>query len=82
MVYFHFCFCWFYLFIFLIGLEGRVFANGPGPGVLISGRVIPKTLIMVLDTSLVNTQLYKVRIKGKVEFSWERCRALPYTSVL
>ena len=46
------------------------------------GRVIPKTLKMVLDTSLLNTQLYKVRIKGKVEKSRERSSALPYTSVL
>ena len=26
---------------------------------------------MVLDTSLLNTQQYKVRIKGKVEQSWD-----------
>ena len=32
---------------------------------------------MVLDTSLLNPQLYKVRIKGKVEQSRERNRALP-----
>ena len=31
---------------------------------------------MVLDTSLLNTQHYKVRIKGKVEKSWERSSAL------
>ena len=31
------------------------------------GRVIPKTQKMVLDVSLLNTQHYKVRIKGKVE---------------
>ena len=30
-------------------------------------RVIPKTLKMVLDTSLLYIQQYKVRIKGKVE---------------
>ena len=36
------------------------------------GRVIPKILIMVLDTSLLKTQQYKVRIKGKVEQSRER----------
>ena len=30
-------------------------------------RVIPKTLKMVLETSLLNIQQYKVRIKGKVE---------------
>ena len=36
---------------------------------------------MVLDTSLINTQQYKVRIKGKVEQSRERCNALSYFSV-
>ena len=36
---------------------------------------------MVLDTSLFNTQHYKVRIKGKVEQSKERSSALPYSSV-
>ena len=35
---------------------------------------------MVLDATLLNTQLYKVRTKGKVEQSRERCSALPYTS--
>ena len=45
----------------------RVFANGPGDLGSIPGRVIPKTLKIVLDTSLLNTQQYKVRIKGKVE---------------
>ena len=34
---------------------------------------------MVLDTSLLNTQLYKVRIKGKEGQSRERSNALPYT---
>ena len=32
---------------------------------------------MVLDASLLNTQQYKVRIKGKVEQSKERSSALP-----
>ena len=45
----------------------KVFANGPGDLGSIPGRVIPKTLKMALDTSLLNTQQYKVRIKGKVE---------------
>ena len=54
-----------------IGLAVRVFANGPGDLGSIPGRVIPKTQKMVLDASLVNTQHYKVRIKGKVEQSWE-----------
>ena len=65
----------------LIGLVGRVFANGPGYLGSITGRVIPKTLKMVLDTSLLNTQQYKVGIEGKVEQSRERSSALPYTSV-
>ena len=34
---------------------------------------------MVFDVSLLKTQYYKVRIKGKVEKSWERSSALPYT---
>ena len=37
---------------------------------------------MVHDTSLLNTQQYKVRIKGKVEQSRVKSRALPYTLVL
>ena len=65
----------------LIGLVGRVFANCPGDLGSISGRVIRKTLKMVLDTSLLNTQHYKVSIKGKVEQSRKRSSALPYTSV-
>ena len=32
----------------------------------IPSRVIPKTLKIVLDTSLLNTQHYNLRIKGKV----------------
>ena len=65
----------------LISLVGRVFANDPGDLGSIPGRVIPKTLQMVLDTSLLNTQHYKLRIKGKVEQSRERSTALPYMSV-
>ena len=65
----------------LIGLVCRVFANGPGDLGSMPGGVIPKTLKIVLDTSLLNTQQYKVRIKGKVEQSRKRNRALPYTSV-
>ena len=58
-----------------------VFANGPGDLGSIPDSVIPKTLKMILDTSLLNTQKYKVRIKGKVEKSRERSIGLPYTSV-
>ena len=53
----------------LIGLVGRVFTNGPRDLGSILGPIIPKTLKMVLDTSVLNTQQYKVRIKGKVEQS-------------
>ena len=63
-----------------IGLGVRVFANGPGDLGSIPGRVIPKTQKMVLDASLLNTQHYKVRIKGKVEQSREGV-APPYTLV-
>ena len=65
----------------LIGQVGRVFANGPGDMDSIPGRVMPKTLKMVLDTSLLNNQQYKVPIKGKVEHPRKRSSTLPYTSV-
>ena len=65
----------------LITQVGRVFANDPGDLGSTPGRVIPKTLKMVLDTSLLSTQQYKVCIKGKVEQSRERSSTLPYTSV-
>ena len=54
-----------------IDLMSRVFANGPGDRGSIPGRVIPKTLKMVLDVALLNSQHYKVRMKGKVEQSRE-----------
>ena len=47
--------------------EHIVLANGPGDRRPIPGCVIPKTLKMVPDTSLLNTQQYKVHINGKVE---------------
>ena len=65
------------LCIWLIGLVGRVFTNGPGDLGSISSQVIPKTLKMVLDTSLLNTQQYKVHIKGKLEQSRERSSTPP-----
>ena len=43
----------------------KVFVSGRGDLGSIPGRVIPKTEKMVLDASLLNTQHYKVRIKGK-----------------
>ena len=60
---------------------GRVFASGPGDMGSIPGRVIPKTLKMVLEASLLNTQQYKVRFKGKVKQSRERSSALSYSSL-
>ena len=36
---------------------------------------------MVIDAIFLNTQNYKVRIKSKVEQSWEWSSALPYTEV-
>ena len=41
------------------------FANGLGDLGSVPGHIIPNTLKMVLDTSLLNTQQYKVCIKGK-----------------
>ena len=60
---------------------GRVFAIDPGDQVSIPGRVIPKTFKMVLETSFLITQKYKVRMKGKLEKSRERSSTLSYTSV-
>ena len=57
------------------------FTNSPGDQGSIPGHVIPKTQKMVLDAALLNTQYYKVRIKGKVEQSSECSSALPYTLV-
>ena len=64
-----------------IGMMVRVFTNGSGDLGSIPGSGIPKTQKMVLDASLLNTQQYKVQIKGKVEQSRERSSALPYTLV-
>ena len=47
----------------------RMMANVPGDRGSISGRVIPKTQKMVLDATLLSTQHYKLKIKGKVEQS-------------
>ena len=45
-----------YTLSLLIGLVVRVFANGPGDLGSILTHVITKTLKMVLDTYLLNTQ--------------------------
>ena len=63
------------------GLIGRVFANDPELWGSIPGRVTPKTQNMVLDAALLNTQHYKIKIKGKVEQPRVSSCTLPYTSV-
>ena len=84
-IYTHLYICiYIYIYIYInwfIRQEGRVFANCPGDWRSIPGRVVPKTLKIVLNTSFFNTQQYKVHIKGKVEQSWKRSSALPNTSV-
>ena len=61
--------CWYFLYVYSVcikcfymnkGLIGRVFTNGPGDQGSIPSQVIPKTQKIVLDTSLLNTQHYKV----------------------
>ena len=47
-----------------IGLMSKVFANGLGDQGSIPGQVIPKTQKMVLGVALLNTDSYKVWIKG------------------
>ena len=59
----------------------RVFAHGPGDQSSILGRDIPKTQKMSLDTALLNTMHYKVRIKGQVEQPREKSNTLIYTLV-
>ena len=55
----------------------RVFASGPGDWFSIPGQVIPKSQKIVLDTTLLSTQHYKLRIKGKVEQSRKWSSTLP-----
>ena len=56
-----------------------MFTNGPVDQGSIPGRVIQKTPKMILDAALLNTQNYKVRIKGKA--IQRRSSALPYASL-
>ena len=59
----------------------RVFANGLEDQGSITGQVIPKTQKMVLDTTLLNTQHFKDRIKSKVEQSREWSFTILYSLV-
>ena len=65
----------------VFGLMNRVFSNGPEDWGSVPGQVIPKTQKMVLDATLLNTQHYKVRIKGKLEQSREWSSTLTYILV-
>ena len=59
----------------------QLYSNVPGDQSSIPGQVISKTQKMVLDATLLSTQHYKVKIKGKVEQSREWSSILPYTLV-
>ena len=85
----HFCLSW-WIFVYIklssfnllhmyVGQMSRVLANGPGGQG--SGWIIPKTQKIILDAALLNTPLYKVRNKGKVEQSREKSGVLQYTVV-
>ena len=55
-----YCYCFFiviykYIYLQLIGIVGRVFANGLGDRGSIIVQVIPKTQKMGLDATLLNT---------------------------
>ena len=65
----------------VIGLMSRVFTNSLGDRGSIQSWVIPKTQKMVLDSASLNTQYYKVMIKGKVEQSRKWSSTFPYTLV-
>ena len=59
-----------------IGMMAQLFVNSPEDLGSIPGWVILKSQKIMLDASSLNTQHYKVWIKGKVEQSTERSSAL------
>ena len=59
----------------------RVFTNGPGDQGQSQFESYQKLKETVLDAALLSTQHSKLRIKAKVEQSWEWSSTLPYTSV-
>ena len=73
--------CWFVRKSEILSQWVECIANGPEDQGSILGRVIPKTLKMVLDISMLNTQQYKVRIKGKVELSREKSSSLGVVAI-
>ena len=56
-----------------------MFGDGSGDQGSIPGQVISKTEKNGTDVTLLNTQDYKVRIKGKGEQSRKWSNTLPYT---
>ena len=71
-----------YIYIYIeICTHVQMFTNDPGDLGSILGHVIPKPLKWYLIPLCLTLSNIKVRIKGKVERSWERGSALPYTWV-
>ena len=70
-----------YIYIYIIDPVSIVFGNDLGDWGSIPGLAIPNTQKMALNSALLDTQYYKVRIKGKVKQSRELSCALPYTLV-
>ena len=70
-----------YMYNQTIGLMSRVITNGQGDRGSIPGWVISKTPKMELDVALLNTQQYKVRIKGKPQQSRVMRSTLVYLGV-
>ena len=60
-----------------LSLMGRVLTNDPGDLGSIPGHVISKTIKMVLDTPLLNTQQYKVVSRVKWSNTGKRVAASP-----
>ena len=60
-----------YMLYQVIDLVGRGSTNGPGVLCSIPGHVIPKTLKMVHDTALLNTQQYKGQLS---RLKWSNLR--------
>ena len=59
----------------------RVLANDPGDLGSVTDSVIPKIRKVVLNVAFLNTQHFKVQIKGKAGQSSERSSALSRTLV-
>ena len=59
-----------------------MFFNGLGDRRSLPLRIIPQEEKIIIDTSLLNSQHYKVRIKRKMKQFKERSYSLPNVSVL